>query len=764
MARFLCLLLCGLCSVLTLFSQEKSEVSPVIEGESDICAGGGFFVYRINNAPEHATFQWYVDGVSQLHEEDSLFRHVASYDVNTTTVLSCRVIYPRYDHYPLGFDKLVKDTIFLEHYVRNMECCKDPKGRPVARRLVWQEDFIDYELAPSDSQWVVPYLTDEVELDTLYDHTYDAAEGSAMFVAYREADSDTVLFSQVIKGLCSEYHHSFTAQCYVRTVAETDGLLKVFFRLIDLASGDTVVGNRLSNPMVSNWDWVTLSGQIDLTSDSLKLEIVTTSSYLKKMVEVRFVFDDLQIWMCVPHAPYLEVSRLDDQLVGGGASSSGGNDDSPLTFSNDGVNGKLWTVSANGSAIQYSLTPDGSSGWTTLHDTSVMEDLLRQEGRLYFRNVIGPAQLMSLDDLDTEGLCSPFSVSNVVEFVQGNRSVTTVSKPQVGDVLVCEGAALSFLKLPITVYKPLYYKWYADSLGTEFLGTSVQAPRQIGEGEQVSIHDYYVSMANEETGEESELAKMQVFIFAKPQGVPSELLEVCDSLVTLQGATRPSAIEGCSFLTEIYEDAKATVLSDGQALSNGESYIQQRLLVFDQAYSCKGNVQHVTVDLDCMNPHVQLAVDDAMATFRMEMSAGKHYLLSLYSDKELRNVLRLDTLVAQEGASLFDYRVAVADGDYYYRVDVMEGSNLLYRTVGSFSKGNPTGLDHADISMDCSLSVGKGELRVKVLPEGALTVTDLMGRVIFSCMVKPGDEPIVRLKGGVYLVNLNGRVSKVIVP
>lgn len=758
----------GILLALCGYAMEKPSVMPSIEGESDVCAGGGFFSYRIANPPTDASFQWYVDGKLQLHEEDSLFQFISSYDENTTSVLDCRVIYQYHEHLPLGCDLLVKDTLLLTHYVRNMACCTDPNGKPVSKRKIWQEDFDGSEVPSTDYQRVIPYLTDGESSDTLFDHTYNRAAGGAMLEIYREEPSDTVLYSQVIKGLCSQYHHTFTAQCYVRTASEVVTSLKLSLRMIDLASGDTVVGGHLSNPFVSHLDWVSLSGQVDLTADSLKLEILTTSDYLKKTGSAYFLLDDVEIWMCVPHDPFLEVYR-ENEMTAGGLSSrdvAGWDEDGDTTlrFQSDGVNGKLWTVSKIGSVVQYTLTPDEPSSWKTMKDASVVEDLIHREGHLYFRQVMGPAALLNQETLPVDELCSPFSLSNVAEYVQYvPQPEEPLSRPLVSDIVLCEGAPRSYLRLPNTVTSPYYYIWYKDSPDAEGKQGYPVAPSQVRKGERVSVYDYYVSVKNTKTGEESERSHFQVFVFTKPKGIPSETLSVGDSEITLQGAMHDDPIEGCGLLTEIFEDEQATMLSDDQRLSGGNHYIRQRLMVFDSVTSCVGNIRNVSVDMESAHPHLRLSVTDDGVSFHVEMSSDVRYILSLYADASMQNLLRRDTLVWQGGSGETNHFVKLSDGAYYYSLDEMVDEDLRYRTVGSFAKGDLSGAEPLVKERGYALWVADGALHVEVSDEGWLRVTDLMGRGDAAWMERGGTRAF-RLSGGVYVVEWNGIASKVVVP
>lgn len=800
-----------------------------IVGAEEVCAGGAQEVYSLNYLPEYAQCQWFVDGKSMLHENNSSFVYNSSYDLNMVSEIGCDVYYFNRVYKEKEYDYLVMDTMHLKNIrVVNALCCEDPKKRPVSRRLVWKEEFgkfhsesdyshwrqpdLDddlYKLEKTDSAWSycmdsvvpnarcvskpsapntysiaahVPYeqLGSPALVDSPYfrDHTDDSDSGCALFVHLNE-ESDTVLYSAVIDGLCDEYFSSYSARFYVMAFAENEERLQLSLRVVDMATGDTVTAG-LTNNMInsSTYIWSSYWRQFDLTGNSVRLEILTTRDYLKRAKDVIFVLDDIQLWMCVPHNPYLEVQRESEMMVGGETSSvfvdpspAGGDTevDDPLRFLTDGLNGKLWTLKSVASAIQYTTTPYDLSSWKTANGTDEFERLIAEQGKLYFRYLMGPAELIDSVSVNPHDRCTPFFVSNVVEYKENDEQERPkVATPLVSDVLYCEGEVSNFLHVDIVpIDESFYYKWYGegvDSLGTE------KAPKAVSKmkagDDELSVYDYYVSMCDRQTGEESEKAHLQVFVVRVPDILPDRLSYTNEVSVDVESSLSPYFPSKSGYSFVFYEDENGTLERSGEDLESGKYYVKAMAHPFETGKTCKSKLQPVDFDFSCSDPKLNVTVNelDYCENFQFTpVDKATSYRVSAYDGNW--NFLFDRSVDADSVGADYMFSESSVYSFNYYVFDVLDAdSSLAYREIGSYQ--NPycmVAVEKNDANSVVNIYTIDGELFVAVGTDGDVKVRNLLGETVEAYGLKAGEARSFRLTKGVYVVQVNDGFVKVLV-
>lgn len=808
-------------------AQEEVRI-PKIVGDAEVCAGGAFSVFGLDTVPENCRIQWFVDGEPQLHENASTFSYKSSYDANWTSEIGCVVQMMRQVHEHFGYDYWTYDTVQLRSFmVTNALCCEDPKGKPVSRRLVWREDFgkfysedtyirSDYsdpssvtsKVCHADSAWfycvdgVVPSATcaQDVSEENTYliaahvpnkenliyvdsseyflDHTEDSEFGGALFV-HLNAHSDTVVYSTTISGLCDQYFISYSARFYARAMGEKVSSPKLFFRIIDLASGDTVVATKKNNIRhTSEFFWSSYWTQFDLTGNSLRLEIVTTRDYLREVEDVVFALDDIQLWECAPHAPYLSgVGHMSNEVVGNTSGNDAGLEPAAgvaasseqINFFVDGVNGYFWTVENQCAVVQYTLTPDDLTSWKTANDPSDYENVIAEHGSVFFRYVIGPTDMVSTSVVNPGEVCSPFSVSNVVEYSE-KKSDPKVFKPVVDDIVVCEGG-LQYLTafFGLDQQSNLYYKWYRAEFDSAMTGERIKTVNMLKPGDDfVSFYEYYVSVCDRKTGEESEKVPFQVFVFSTPNVIP-EHLTVCDPDIDIVSALSPSSTSGYVYSLAFFDQERDGNLLDADNLTDGAVYVVQSVKPLRHLETCRSDRKHLELDLQCSKPDVSVTENESEKCAEVQFSpvdGAAEYRFNVFDDDW--SLIYSETFPSEDVRSDKSFFYSSKSPLIHYVFDVYSvlGGDwpLAYRTVGSYqNSSDPASVSYVRPENESFVYVSDGGLSVFCGMDGMVMVTNALGQVVSSVRGMKGETLSFRLPKGVYFVYEGESVVKVLV-
>ncbi len=801
---------------------EPNARIPEIVGDAEVCSGGGFALFGLDTVPEYSRIQWYVDGELQLHENASTFNYRTSFNRNTTNEIGCVVMMLRQAHEEFNYDYWTYDTVQLRNFlVTNVWCCSDPKGKTVSRRTVWKEDFgtftsedtytrwdysdpssVKKNVFHTDSAW--SYCMDSVvpgfvcAPNPSYENTYSVAahvpnreellpiESSGYFLDYTDGSefggmlfvhmnvqSDTVVYSTVINGLCGDDFTSYSARFYARALTGLGTAPKLFFRFVDESTGEVLEPTEFDSWRISDEGlWSYFWNQFDFTGTSLRLEIYTTRDYLREMEDVILTLDDIQLWACAPHSPELEVKRMSDMVVGGAAESgaefepsvgAAGSDD-PIKFMTDGVNGSLWTVENQRSVIQYTLTPDDYSSWKTVAEASDYESVLAEHGKVFFRYVIGPAEMIASSVINPNEVCAPFSISNVVEYSE-EKTKPKVEKPVVDDIVVCEGG-IQYLSASFGLAHPdFYYKWYLAELDSTMTGERVKVINKMRpEDDLVSVYDYYVSMCDRETGEESEKALQQVLVFSAPKSIP-ERLSLCGQDVDITQALSPYSTDGYVYSLTFFDQERGGNIVDQDDLTEGGIYVVQNVKPLRHIETCRSDRRYLELDLSCSKPDVNVTENEENKCAEVQFSpvdgASAYHLRVFDGDWSLINSVSFTS----EGEKSDLLRYSSQFPLIHYVFDVVDADkSLAYRTVGTYKNNNSDvsgGKDYPDNGS--YVYVWGGRLYVFGATDGEVMVTNMLGQVVSVGRVEKGETCSFRLSKGVYFVSVNGDVTKVLV-
>ena len=130
-----------------------AEVEPTISAVSQVCAGGENAVLSLEGAYVNCTYQWYRDGVAISGATGISYSHTSG-DVEKDYDYYCEIT--------TSEGEKVKSQTFT---ISDVMCCQDANGKPMSRKLIWQDDFGTF--TSKGNYWVWDYtdINEPVKVD-----------------------------------------------------------------------------------------------------------------------------------------------------------------------------------------------------------------------------------------------------------------------------------------------------------------------------------------------------------------------------------------------------------------------------------------------------------------------------------------------------------------------------------------------------------------------------------------------------------------------
>ncbi|MCQ2191460.1 MAG: hypothetical protein MJZ23_01175 [Paludibacteraceae bacterium] len=110
-----------------------AEVDPTIKGEEQVCVGGFETELSIKETYNNVSYQWYKNGAPIVGATDKVYTHVSGLK-EASNQYNCEIT--------SNSGEKIKSSSFV---VNDILCCENDEGKPMNRKLVWQDDFGTFE-------------------------------------------------------------------------------------------------------------------------------------------------------------------------------------------------------------------------------------------------------------------------------------------------------------------------------------------------------------------------------------------------------------------------------------------------------------------------------------------------------------------------------------------------------------------------------------------------------------------------------------------
>lgn len=110
-----------------------AEVDPTIKGEEQVCVGGFETELSIKETYNNVSYQWYKNGAPIVGATDKVYTHVSGLK-EASNQYNCEIT--------SNSGEKIKSSSFV---VNDILCCVNDEGKPMNRKLVWQDDFGTFE-------------------------------------------------------------------------------------------------------------------------------------------------------------------------------------------------------------------------------------------------------------------------------------------------------------------------------------------------------------------------------------------------------------------------------------------------------------------------------------------------------------------------------------------------------------------------------------------------------------------------------------------
>lgn len=409
------------------------EIDSKIIGEHSACVGGKTARFKLKNAYDNCTYQWYKDGIAISGATGTSYTHTTGNVEGKEYKYYCEIT-------TSAGDKIKSD----EFKFTDRLCCTDGNGNALDEKLIWQDDFGTF--TKKGSYWVWDYTDinnpvktyrttkngwtyglsaeEEKQLSATYpedgihfeegtytvaanvtsiwdgandgtmwewqsytfngktpgengfdfapDHTYNGDAYGAMLFLNVNSEPDSAIYSRVIENLCEK---SVTVKCYINNWSAAPEPVAIKIRVTDINSGNSNVSDVVTRDATNDGiEWKEVSVSIELTGDnpSLKFEIISAIGGKRvNMMGNDLLLDDIQVWTCTP--PSVKLYFDEENTIESSTSCSG--DDIQL-YAEETTMIKTYYKNNAGYIYQYTFDdPSDKKSWKPIPGSEITNKL-----------------------------------------------------------------------------------------------------------------------------------------------------------------------------------------------------------------------------------------------------------------------------------------------------------------------------------------------------------------------------------------------------